>query len=268
VSGNGAYQSGMDEQVTLFDRAVTAAVHAQPDPALGAMLVPRLAATARAATLEAEGRASRRAGAAAAAGARRPRRRWARVAQVAVAVALIPLLMTGLAFAGVTLPGPAQTAFEKVGIHLPNQASDDDSSAPASDRGGPGTAAPDIASGKPGSVRHGKGKKLGAENGRRRHGQGQSPGQGHGQGQGQSGSHGNSANAGNGGQGSGNGNNGGKGNSQGSSNNQTGKGHAEQGAGNGQGNGVSDANPPAHPVPPSNPNPPDRPAPPDHPAHP
>jgi hypothetical protein len=267
VSGNGAYNSGMDEQVALFDRAVKAAVRTQPDAAFGALLVPRLAATARAATLEAEGRASRRAGAVpVAAAARRPRSRWAFAAQVAVAVALIPLLMTGLAFAGVTLPGPAQTVFEKVGIDLPNQPSDDDSSTPASDQGdGSGTpGTPDIASGKPGSTRHGKGLKKGAEKSKRGHGQGQAHGQG------QSGSHGNSANAGNGGQGSGNGkgNGGGNSNSQGSANNQTGKSHAGQGAANGQGNGVSNANPPAHPVPPPKPEPPASPDPPGNSGHP
>jgi len=36
-------------------------------------------------------------------------------------VALIPLVLAGLAFAGVTVPGPARDAFNTVGITLPNQ---------------------------------------------------------------------------------------------------------------------------------------------------
>jgi hypothetical protein len=34
---------------------------------------------------------------------------------------LIPLALAGLAFAGVTVPGPARSAFHSVGITLPNQ---------------------------------------------------------------------------------------------------------------------------------------------------
>jgi hypothetical protein len=33
----------------------------------------------------------------------------------------LPVLATGLAFAGVALPGPAGSAFERIGIELPNQ---------------------------------------------------------------------------------------------------------------------------------------------------
>src|SRR3954469_9240479 len=53
--------------------------------------------------------------------ARRPRSRLALVARVGIAVALIPLVLAGLAFAGVTVPGAARSAFESVGITLPNQ---------------------------------------------------------------------------------------------------------------------------------------------------
>jgi hypothetical protein len=35
---------------------------------------------------------------------------------------VLPLALAGLAFAGVSLPDPAQTAFDRVGISLPNQA--------------------------------------------------------------------------------------------------------------------------------------------------
>jgi hypothetical protein len=53
--------------------------------------------------------------------------------RIAVAVAAIPLLFTGLAFAGVELPNPASHAFESIGIELPNQGADDDTSGAARD---------------------------------------------------------------------------------------------------------------------------------------
>jgi hypothetical protein len=110
VRGNGAYQDEMNE-VALFMNALRAAVPAQPDPRLGAALVPRLAKAARSSTIEAETKAVRR----------RPRSRRALVARVGISVALIPLVLAGLAFAGVTVPGPARSAFDSVGITLPNQ---------------------------------------------------------------------------------------------------------------------------------------------------
>ena len=107
-------------EVALFENALRAAVPAQPDPRVGSELVRRLAATARAATLEVETHTTRRT-----AGVGRRRSRLALVTRVAVAVALIPLALAGLAFAGVNLPEPAREAFDKVGVNLPNQASDD-----------------------------------------------------------------------------------------------------------------------------------------------
>jgi hypothetical protein len=121
VSGNGAYEGEMNE-VVLFESALRAAVPTKPDPRIGSVLVPRLAEAARAATLEAETRPVRQ----------RPRSRFALVARVGIAVALIPLVLAGLAFAGVTVPAPARSAFESVGINLPNQPSThDESSSPA-----------------------------------------------------------------------------------------------------------------------------------------
>jgi hypothetical protein len=117
VSGNGAYEGEMNE-VALFQSALRAAVPTRPSQALGTTLVPRLAEVARAATIEAETTATRRTTAA-------PRSRFALVARVAVVVALIPLVLAGLAFAGVTVPGPARDAFDSVGITLPNQPSSD-----------------------------------------------------------------------------------------------------------------------------------------------
>jgi hypothetical protein len=113
VSGNGAFEDEMND-VALFETALRAAVPTRPDPRLGAALVPRLAEVARAATIEAETHTTRRRTAA-------PRSRLALVARVGIAVALIPLVLAGLAFAGVTVPGPARSAFESVGITLPNQ---------------------------------------------------------------------------------------------------------------------------------------------------
>ena len=114
VNGESAYPDEMQEAL-VFMNAVRAALPTQPEPRLGASLVPRLAATARASTLEAETRDVRRGTAGA------PRSRFALVARVAVAVALIPLVLAGLAVAGVTVPSPARSAFDAVGITLPNQ---------------------------------------------------------------------------------------------------------------------------------------------------
>jgi cell division protein FtsN len=110
VNGNSAYEGDMNE-VVLFESALRAAVPTRPDPRIGAVLVPRLAEAARIATLEADTRPVRQ----------RPRSRFALVARVGIAVALIPLVLAGLAFAGVTVPSPARSAFESVGINLPNQ---------------------------------------------------------------------------------------------------------------------------------------------------
>jgi cell division protein FtsN len=121
MSGNGAYEGEMNS-VALFENALRAAVPTRPDPKLGATLVPRLAEIARAATLEAETHPLRTRTAA-------PRSRLALVARVGIAVALIPLVLAGLAFAGVHVPSPARSAFESVGITLPNQPSSDSSDA-------------------------------------------------------------------------------------------------------------------------------------------
>jgi hypothetical protein len=141
VSGNGAYEGEMND-VALFESALRAAVPTRPDPRLGAALVPRLAEVARAAMIEAETHTTPRRTAA-------PRSRFALVARVGIAVALIPLVLAGLAFAGVTVPGPARSAFESVGITLPNQPAKhaeasraDQASPPAENTVAPQTATP------------------------------------------------------------------------------------------------------------------------------
>ena len=109
MSDNGAYESEMKD-VALFESALRAAVPTRPDPSLGRTLVPRLAAAARASTVPTETRT-----------VGRPRSRRALVAGAGIAVALIPLVLAGLAVAGVTVPKPARSAFDEIGISLPNQ---------------------------------------------------------------------------------------------------------------------------------------------------
>jgi hypothetical protein len=121
--------------VSEFMNAMRAAVVAEPDPRIGAVLVPRLAEAARASTIEAETRATRRS----------PRSRLGMLARVGIAVAAIPLLFAGLAVAGVTVPHVARSAFDRVGIELPNQpsrsSSKPDQATPATEtRQGTGTA--------------------------------------------------------------------------------------------------------------------------------
>jgi hypothetical protein len=115
VNPDVAYEEEMNE-VALFETALRAAVPTQPDRRLGADLVPRLAQIARSARIEAEQARGRRTS------PRAPRRpRLALLARVGIAVALVPLLLAGLAVAGVTVPDPARSAFETIGVELPNQ---------------------------------------------------------------------------------------------------------------------------------------------------
>ena len=110
-------EDGHDETV-LFVRALPAAVPVLPDPAFEAEMIPALAGAARSASLEASRVAtttSRRL---------RPsrRQRWRlRLAVLAAAVAVLPVLMAGLAYAGVDLPDAVDDAFESAGVDLPNQ---------------------------------------------------------------------------------------------------------------------------------------------------
>jgi hypothetical protein len=117
VSENGAYPNEMNE-VALFTTALRAAVPAQPGPGVTSAIVPRLAATARSSTIEAETRRSRPSE------SLRPVRSRRGLLAVVAAVAVIPLLLAGLAVAGVTVPAPARDAFRSVGITLPHQTRD------------------------------------------------------------------------------------------------------------------------------------------------
>jgi hypothetical protein len=127
----------MDE-ITLFTDALRAAVPVRPDPEVRTLLVPRLAAVARVATLEAETQArDRRAPARVSLW---PHSRRGLVARIAVVVAVVPLALAGLAFAGVTVPAPAENAFESVGVTLPNQPSDHSRKAPATTQPNPSSS--------------------------------------------------------------------------------------------------------------------------------
>jgi hypothetical protein len=131
LSRAGAAVETTDEKRELasFVTALRVAVREQPDRDVEASLVPRLATVARSANERAAAestvvltplRAEERGAA---------WRRLALFARVAVAAVLVPALLAGLAFAGVTLPQPAQDAFERLGIDLPNQSAVDDGQA-------------------------------------------------------------------------------------------------------------------------------------------
>jgi hypothetical protein len=121
-------------ETASFVRAVRATVPVSPDPALEAEMVTALAGAARTASLEATRAATGPVEAVPAAPHAAPRWRL-RVAALAAVVAALPLLMTGLAFAGLTLPDAVDDAFEAVGIDLPNQGSERKAASPG-DRAG------------------------------------------------------------------------------------------------------------------------------------
>jgi hypothetical protein len=148
MSGNGAMGDEMyfrrlaeDDEFGAFVKALRSSLIQAPDPAASTLLIPRLAEAARAgaATLEAP-RAASSSRRAVLAGRFARRRRRTVVARVAVAVASLPLVFAGLAFAGVNLPAPAQDAFEELGIELPNQTTDDDTEGTAKDGDSAGSA--------------------------------------------------------------------------------------------------------------------------------
>jgi hypothetical protein len=190
VNGNGAYPDEMQEALVFMD-ALRAAVPTEPAPRQRGELVPRLAATARASTLENETRVMRRGTATAADPVRWPRSRRALLARVAIAIALIPFVLAGLAFAGVTVPSPARSAFDSVGIKLPNQpskhsgqASSEQGKQPASAQGTEtqGAAAPN-ADGSTQSTAPDKGKsKTAHEHARQQHDKANGKAVGHDQG--------------------------------------------------------------------------------------
>lgn len=101
-------------ELVLFARALRASGAQAPDPALETALVPRLAEAAAASRLNMPQDAPRRTVGRGAGW--RPR-----LALLGATVLLLPALMAGLAYAGVSLPEPAKAPFEALGIQLPNQ---------------------------------------------------------------------------------------------------------------------------------------------------
>jgi hypothetical protein len=122
--GSGSGDPG-DEALQSFVETLRAELPAQPPADGEAILITRLADSARRASLAAAGQAT-----APIEPVLRPSRRWrprlVLFGRVALAAALAPALLAALAFAGVELPEPAQDAFERVGIELPNQAGGDE----------------------------------------------------------------------------------------------------------------------------------------------
>lgn len=138
LAGN-APAGGGDAEIAEFATALRT-LPEQPRAEVSAVIVSRLAEAARIGDAEAPAHSSN--GAAPTARRARPRRRLALVARIAVAVALLPLLMAGLAFAGVELPDVADDAFESVGIDLPNQGSGDSGTEETGTDGGGPSAVP------------------------------------------------------------------------------------------------------------------------------
>jgi hypothetical protein len=122
---NGGDPEARIGEAAVFLRMARTALREQPPPEIEADLVRRLAETAR---LRAASRARRPA---------RPilRSRRRLVAKLAVAMALVPAVLAGLAFAGVTLPRAANSAFDSVGVNLPNQEDGDDADGGAAPAG-------------------------------------------------------------------------------------------------------------------------------------
>jgi hypothetical protein len=130
-----------DQELTSFLQEMRATLVAPPAGALATALPARLAAEARTAVADGNGHPAAPSTNGHPTVSGRPRRAMSRpLLRVAVAIAAIPLLFTGLAFAGVNLPGPAKDAFKSIGIDLPNQADNDRGQAPADDGDSAGTA--------------------------------------------------------------------------------------------------------------------------------
>ena len=147
LAGTSVQDRGEFDRVAVFMRAMAADVPEAPPEGLERSLAPRLAEAARTSAALAETPEPSRIP------EHRPRSRFALVARVAVAVALVPVLMAGLAVAGVKVPTAAKDAFEGVGVELPNQNADDDST--------PVTEPPGSDTAEDAGTDEGRGKKLG-----------------------------------------------------------------------------------------------------------
>ncbi len=148
-----------DADLAEFAPSLRATLVSAPPAGEAAAIVPRLAREARVAHAQGPSRADRA----------QPSgdSRLKRVGQLALGFCLVPLVAAGLAAAGVKLPESAQSAFESVGIDLPNQnepASEVPSTSPA-----PAAPAGNASGVKPGKAKpkptKGRGKAKGNGNG-------------------------------------------------------------------------------------------------------
>jgi hypothetical protein len=111
MSGNGAFEEEMDTNVQQFMDSARVALTEPLDPRLEADLVRLVATEARTASAGAPTREI----------SAPKRRRYVLPARIAIATGSLVLAMAGLAVAGVNLPDPVNSAFEKAGVDLPNQ---------------------------------------------------------------------------------------------------------------------------------------------------
>ena len=131
MNGNGAYPEEMDfshPEIATFARSLQATLVREPDPVASEDMVRRLARGSARLGRDRVGARSARPAPSGRAGRGWSRRR---LAAVALAVAVLPLLTAGLAVAGVRLPAVAENAFEAVGVDLPNQGRSGSSDDPA-----------------------------------------------------------------------------------------------------------------------------------------
>jgi hypothetical protein len=121
MSGNGAFEEEMSTDVKAFMDSARVALTEPLDPRFEADLVRLVATEARTASAAAPTReiqAPRR-------------RRFVLPVRIAVAAGSLVLAMAGLAVAGVNLPNPINSAFEKAGVNLPNQSGTEQGAEPA-----------------------------------------------------------------------------------------------------------------------------------------
>jgi len=149
------------DERTLAALAVAVRATVEPPPEhLGADLVPRLAQTvlqeAPTRALQEERTGNAKAAQRRPARASRRRSRFGPVLRIAAAVALLPAVFASLAVAGVKLPDQAVSAFDAVGVELPNQGGGEEGSGAGA--GGDGDSAE---SAKPNKAKNGKAKKNG-----------------------------------------------------------------------------------------------------------
>jgi hypothetical protein len=124
AAGSPAATAAASGELEAFVFALRSRLPEQPNAALEAGLIPRLAEAAAASSRRAAQDATTPITPVARPASWRPR-----LALLGAAAVLLPALLAGLAFAGVSLPDGVDEAFEAAGIDLPNQAADGDGAA-------------------------------------------------------------------------------------------------------------------------------------------